>query len=101
VLLVGWDLCYRIGTSWWAAVVSLWRALTIACEPDAENQFVRIDLENVAFASSQVILLPFLLEQPVLLVAVSGHIVAVAVVSAASIWLTRTADDPVLTTTRD
>jgi len=46
VLLVGWDLCYRIGTSWWAAVVSLWRALTIACEPDAENQFVRIDLRT-------------------------------------------------------
>ena len=101
VLLVSWDLCYRIGTSWWAAVVSLWRALTIDCEPSVGNQFVRIDMENIAFATSQVILLPFLREQPVLLVAVSGHIVAVGVVSAASIWLTRTTGEPLLTTTRE
>ena len=26
-LLVLWDLCYRIGTSWWAAVVGLWGAV--------------------------------------------------------------------------
>jgi len=101
VLLVAWDLCYRIGTSWWAAVVSLWRALTIACEPAAANQFIRIDVGNVAFATSQVILLPFLFDQPVLFIAVSGHIVAVAVVSAASIWLTRTAAAPLLATTHD
>ncbi|GGJ01343.1 hypothetical protein GCM10008995_09010 [Halobellus salinus] len=25
-LLILWDLCYRIGTSWWAAVVALWRS---------------------------------------------------------------------------
>ena len=101
VLLVCWDLCYRIGTSWWAAVVSLWRALTIASEPSIANKFIRIDMENVAFATSQVILLPFLREQPVLFVAVSGHIVAVAVVSAASIWLTRTTTEPVLATAGD
>ena len=101
VLLVAWDLCYRIGTSWWAAVVSLWRALTIASEAGVAKRFVRIDMENVAFAASQVILLPFLLDQPVLLVAVSGHIVAVAVVSAASIWLTRSAADPLFATTHD
>jgi len=96
VLLVCWDLCYRIGTSWWAAVVSLWRALTIPSEPAVANKFVRIDLGNVAFAASQILLLPFLREQPVLFVAVSGHIVAVAVVSAASIWLTRTTTKPLL-----
>lgn len=101
VLLVSWDLCYRIGTSWWAAVVSLWRALTIDCEPGVAKQFVRIDMENIAFATSQVILLPFLVDQPVLLVAVSGHIGAVAVVSGASIWLTRTTTAPLLATARD
>ena len=101
VLLVAWDLCYRIGTSWWAAVISLWRALTIASEPRTANKFIRIDIENVAFAASQLILLPFLRDQPVLFVAVSGHIGAVAVVSATSIWLTQTTTEPVLATAGD
>jgi hypothetical protein len=89
VLLVAWDLCYRIGTSWWVAVVSLWRAITVDAGPAAARRFIRLDLENVGFALTQVILLPFLREQPVLLLAVGGHVVAVTVVSAVSIWLTR------------
>ena len=95
VLLVAWDLCYRIGTSWWVAVVSLWRSLTIPCETATARQFMRLDLENVAYALSQLILVPFLLDQPVLLVAVSGHVVAVTVVSGLSIWLTRSSARPI------
>jgi hypothetical protein len=94
VLLVAWDLCYRIGTSWWVAVVSLWRSLTIPCERSTARQFMRLDLENVAYAVSQLLLVPFLLDQPVLLVAVSGHVVAVTVVSGLSIWLTRSSAQP-------
>ncbi|TQQ81228.1 hypothetical protein EGH24_08850 [Halonotius terrestris] len=89
VLLVSWDLCYRIGTSWWVAVVSLWRAIKFPSEPSTARRFIRLDLENVGFAVTQLVLVPFLLDQPFLLVAVSGHVVAVTVVSALSIWLTR------------
>ena len=39
--------------------------------------------------ATQAVLLPFLLDQPVLLLAVGGHIVAVTVVSGAAIALTR------------
>jgi len=28
-LLILWDLTYRIGTSWWSAVVALWRAVHV------------------------------------------------------------------------
>jgi len=91
VLLVCWDLCYRIGTSWWVAVVSLWRAITFPGDSLTADQLIRLDLANVGFALTQLVLVPFLLDQPVLLLAVSGHVVAVTVVSAASIWLTRSA----------
>jgi hypothetical protein len=88
-LLILWDLCYRIGTSWWAAVVALWRSLRFRFEPDTAAGFRRTDGLNVAFAAAQVVLVPFLLDQPVLLLAVGGHVVAVAVVSAAAFALVR------------
>ncbi len=88
-LLVCWDLCYRIGTSWWVAVVSLWRALRVQSTPAAADRFVRLDVENVGFAMVQLLLVPFVLEQPLLLFAVTGHVVAVLVVSIAATALTR------------
>jgi hypothetical protein len=88
-LLILWDLCYRIGTSWWAAVVALWRSLRFRFDPDTAAGFRRTDGLNVAFAAAQVVLVPFLLDQPVLLLAVGGHVVAVAVVSAAAFALVR------------
>lgn len=94
VLLVCWDLCYRIGTSWWVAVVSLWRALKFPCEPQTARRLIRLDLANVGFAITQLILVPFLLDRPVLLLAVFGHVVAVTVVSGTSIWLTRPTAQP-------
>jgi hypothetical protein len=101
VLLVCWDLCYRIGTSWWVAVVSLWRALTIPSEAPTARRFARLDAENVGFALVQLLLVPFLRDQPILLLAVTGHVAAVTVVSAASIWLTRSRAAPLLATTSD
>ena len=86
-LLVLWDLCYRIGTSWWAAVVSLWRSLRYRFDAEAAGRLRRADGINVAFAATQVVLLPFLDGQPVLQVAVAGHVVAVGVVSGAAILL--------------
>ncbi len=80
-LLVLWDLCYRIGTAWWAAVVSLWRAIQLDLSPEDSRRMQRLDLINVGFGAAQLILLPFLLEAPVLLAAVGGHFLAVTVVS--------------------
>lgn len=86
-LLVLWDLCYRIGASWWVAVVSLYRELRLPRAASAGHAFRRLDALNVVFASVQVVLLPFILDRPVLLVAVGGHIVAVASVSGAAVAL--------------
>ena len=83
-LLVLWDLCYRIGTSWWLAVVSLWRSVRFTFDPETAGTLRRVDATNVAFAFAQVALVPFLLTEPVLLTAVVGHVAAVAVVSAAA-----------------
>jgi hypothetical protein len=82
MLLVLWDLCYRIGTSWWAAVVGLWRARRYEFDPETAAALRRTDLLNVAFGLTQLGLLPFLGSQPVLAVAVGGHVVAVTLVSA-------------------
>ncbi|WP_281195867.1 hypothetical protein [Halorubrum sp. F4] len=87
-LLVLWDLTYRIGTSWWSAVVALWRAVHV--ELSAEDAAIarRLDAENVAFSAIQLGLVPFLLEEPILLGAVVGHVLAVALVCSAAILLT-------------
>ena len=86
-LLVLWDLCYRIGTSWWAAVVSLWRSLRYRFDDESASRLRRADAINVGFASTQLILLPFLGDQPVLQLAVGGHVVAVGLVAGAAILL--------------
>jgi hypothetical protein len=91
-LLIAWDLCYRIGTGWWASVTGLWRSLTMGGELETATKEAarRADALTIAFAGLQLLLVPFLLEEPLLLVAVSGHVAAVAVVSGFSIlWLRR------------
>jgi len=86
-LLILWDLTYRIGTSWWSAVVALWRAVHVDLPPAATSRVRRLDAENVAFSAIQLSLVPFLLEEPVLLGAVVGHVLAVAIVCSAAIAL--------------
>jgi hypothetical protein len=88
-LLVLWDLCYRIGTGWWASVTGLWRSVRYRFDADTAAVLRRVDRETILFAAAQLLLLPFLTDQPVLFVAVSGHVVAVTVVSGASLLLLR------------
>jgi hypothetical protein len=88
-LLVLWDLCYRIGTSWWTAVVSLWRSVRFRFDAPTAAGLRRTDATNVAFGLIQLALVPLLLDQPALLVAVGGHVVAVTTVSTAAYALVR------------
>jgi hypothetical protein len=83
-LLILWDLCYRIGTSWWAAVVALWRSWRYAFDAETARQLRRLDLLNLGFGLLQLAMVPFLLDRPVLLAAVGGHIAAVAIVTLAA-----------------
>ncbi|MFB6080940.1 MAG: hypothetical protein ABEJ81_08080 [Haloferacaceae archaeon] len=88
-LLVLWDLCYRVGTAWWTAVVALWGATRYRFDRRTVAGLRRVDATNVAFALVQLALVPFLTDQPVLLVAVGGHVAAVTLVSAAAVGLVR------------
>ncbi|MDB9281223.1 hypothetical protein PN416_14815 [Halorubrum ezzemoulense] len=87
-LLVLWDLTYRIGTSWWSAVVALWRAVHVDLPSEERATVRRLDAENIGFSLVQLALAPFLLSEPVLLGAVVGHVIAVALVCGAAILLT-------------
>jgi hypothetical protein len=76
-LLVLWDVCYRIGTGWWASVVALWRSARLTFDAGTRRELLRVDLETMGFGLTQLALVPFLLGQPVLLAAVVGHVLAV------------------------
>ncbi|MFC7097035.1 DUF7530 family protein [Halobaculum marinum] len=91
-LLVLWDLCYRIGTSWWTAVVSLYRELRLSPGPGTRRRFRRLDALNVGFAVAQLALVPFIADRPVLLLAMCGHVVAVTAVSGTAIALSLRAE---------
>jgi hypothetical protein len=92
VLLVCWDVVYRIGTSWWAAVAAVWRAYTFDFDADRRRAFVRADALNLSFAAVQLVFVPFVLDRPVLLVVLVGHVLAVAAATALSVGLTLAAD---------
>jgi hypothetical protein len=85
LLLVLWDVCYRIGTGWWASVAALWRSVTFQFSPEQTRTLARADLETMGFGFIQLLLVPFLLDHTVLLVAVVGHVVAVATVNSLSL----------------
>lgn len=84
-LLVLWDVVYRIGTGWWACVVALWRSYRFTFDAETARRFQRADAINLGFGLVQLLLVPFVLDRPVLLVVVAGHVLAVVGVSAASI----------------
>jgi len=88
-LLVLWDLCYRIGTGWWASVVGLSRTVRYRRGLDAPTRarLRRADLLTIGFAVVQLALVPFVGDRPVLLVAIVGHVLAVTAVSGASVLL--------------
>lgn len=86
-LLVLWDVCYRIGTGWWASVVALWRSVRFSFDEPTRRSLQRTDAETMGFGLLQLAFVPFLLDQPVLLVAVVGHVLAVVTVTGLSIVL--------------
>jgi len=89
MLLVLWDVCYRIGTGWWASVVALWRSTRYECDPETAATLQRADLETMGFGLLQLVLVPFLVDFPVLTVAVLGHVLAVTLVTGTSVVLLR------------
>lgn len=89
LLLICWDVIYRIGTCWWATVVGFWRALQYSFDSPTTSRFTRLDALNVLFAAVQVMLLPFVTDHLILVVAVVGHLAAVVLVASASIVLQR------------
>ena len=91
-LLVLWDVCYRIGTGWWASVVALWRSVRFRFDDETRRQLMRADLETLGFGLTQLALVPFVLGQPVLLAAVVGHVLAVSAVTGLAILLLRRQD---------
>jgi len=86
-LLILWDVCYRIGAGWWASVAALYRSATFRFDPETRSALRRADLETAGFGLLQLTFVPFLFEQPVLLVAVVGHVLAVVLVTALSVTL--------------
>ncbi len=87
LLVVLWDVCYRIGTAWWATVVALWRSLTLELAPQTRSALIRVDAETIALSAVQLLLLPFAVGSPVLAFALIGHLIAVVVVAGGSILL--------------
>ncbi|EMA21037.1 DUF7530 family protein [Haloarcula argentinensis] len=88
-LLILWDVSYRIGTGWWASVTGLWRSARYRFDPETARVFMRADLEIWGFGVLQLVLVPFVLNQPVLLAALVGHVIAVTAVTAVSVGLLR------------
>jgi len=86
-LLVLWDVCYRIGTGWWASVVGLWRSVQFGDRFDRPTRraLIEVDLVTIGFAAVQLLLVPFLSGQRLLQLLVAGHVLAVTVVSGLSV----------------
>ncbi len=85
MLLILWDICYRIGTGWWASVTGLWRSFRFRFEPDTARVFQRADIETWGFGVLQLVLVPFVLDHSVLLAALLAHVTAVTVVTGVSV----------------
>lgn len=88
LLLALWDVCYRIGTGWWTSVIALWRSLTGTFDPETTRALRRTDLETTGFGLVQ--LLPFVLDRPVLVAVLGGHVLAAVVVSSTAAGTLRT-----------
>jgi hypothetical protein len=87
MLLILWDICYRIGTGWWASVTGLWRSFRFRFNPETARVFQRADIETWGFGVLQLVLVPFVLDQRVLLAALLAHVTAVTVVTCTSVAL--------------
>jgi len=93
-LLVLWDVCYRIGTGWWASVAALWRSVRFQFTPERARVYARADVETMGFGFLQLLLVPFLSGHPLLLGAVVGHVIAVTAVTTLSLIALYTQAEP-------
>jgi hypothetical protein len=89
LLLLLWDVCYRIGTAWWSSVAALWRSVNFRFDAETRRGLRRADLDTAAFGLLQLAFVPFLLDQPLLLGLLIGHVCAVLVVTSLAIVLCR------------
>jgi hypothetical protein len=87
LLLLLWDVSYRIGAAWWASVTACWR--TVGTPPAARGSPARwrSDRATLAFGVLQLGLLPLVAAHPLLLMAIGGHVAAVVVVSGCAVLL--------------
>lgn len=86
MLLILWDVCYRIGAAWWIAVVAVWRSYRFDFDAGTAETLRRVDRTNVGFGLVQLVLVPFVLDRPLLRAALSGHVLAVLGAAELSLW---------------
>lgn len=87
LLLVLWDVCYRIATGWWATVTALWRSYRYRFDTETARTFFWADIETIAFGVVQLLLVPFVSEYSILFAVLVAHVSAVFVLTSASLWL--------------
>jgi hypothetical protein len=87
MLLVLWDVCYRIGTAWWASVIGFWVAVRYPTEEATRRNLRRVDTFVIGFALLQLALVPFVWGYDPLVFALVGHVVAVLCVSGSAIFI--------------
>lgn len=87
MLLILWDVCYRIGAGWWASVAALWRSARYSFDGETRRQLRWADLDTILFGLVQLAFLPFLVGQPILFLVVAGHVAAVVLVTGTSVVL--------------
>lgn len=83
--LLAWDVCYRIGVGWWASLVGCWRSVRGHYEPGSAAALRRADSLTIGFAVVQLVLVPVVAREPLLALAILGHVAAVVAVSGASL----------------
>ncbi|ERG97085.1 hypothetical protein [Haloquadratum walsbyi] len=94
LLLVGWDISYRIGTNWWASLLGLWRAgryrfsgagpREFNLDPETARLLRRADSETALFGLLQLSIVPVLESGSVLQNVLIAHVIAVVAVSGAA-----------------
>lgn len=80
-LLVLWDVCYRIGTAWWASVTGFWVAVRHPTDASTRDQLRQVNSFVIGFSLLQLVLVPFVWGYDLLVFALVGHVFAVLCVS--------------------
>ena len=86
-LLILWDLCYRIGAAWWSAVAACWLSLRADLDPRSASELRAVDRRTIGFAAVQSLLVPPVVDHPLLVGAVVGHVGATLLVAGLSLAL--------------